>query len=676
MRRVDLFVLGALCGCLSLSCAAPTPAFCQEPARVPLPVTIADSHDAGATDWRTFLRKNKTPVPAPAPVPLPTAAVAPAAPAAAATAPATAVTVPAAATGGTAVVTAPPATPTPEPLGAATNGPAADRFLIGSLDIRGDSNLLDQLGVKDALLSEIIGKQLTEKQMLDLATKYQELCARAGYYLARIRVVPADFGKGALTYEVDKGRIGRMSFYDGASPNANESENKTPFAGKYYSEAQLRRQLGVLKEEDTFDYNDFYRAVFTVNAHPDVKMDTNLRLRKDLSTGTEKRYADMEFFVREGTPFHGVLEVKNTGTESTDEWRTSITLQHLNLTRHNDILTVNTLSAVDLSSLLSFAASYSRPFSLGNGGALTVYGGYSDVQAEEIVPEIDLIGTGWFACLQASYNLVSDNRRLLNMTVGATCKGVENKLSFQNCDTGGPQEQTVRVTLIPMDVALNYSSVKPDRLGGRNFLTSQTGFNIGGSDGDELAAQRLKAQANYIIERIQAARLQPLFGRETREGARSGEWILFLKADGQIASGPLVPAEQKAAGGMDSVRGYPERESLGDDGISGTIELRTPLMAAPFGRLFRSRGQEAGGEAAGEGTSRLQFVGFVDAAYVSLKEPVEGSDTSQSLLGAGAGLRLAVTSHFQLRFDWGFPLAETTTSKSSGRGHLSLQAQF
>lgn len=669
------FVLGAWCGCASILCAIPRHADCQEPTSPALPVTIEAAHEPGAADWRLFLRRSKPPPPAPKVEIQPPAAATPPGPA-----PASSTTAASTAEAGPASAAVPPAPPGPGTAPApAVNEPAEDGFLINNLDITGDADLLDQLKLRAKLRSEVLGKRLSEKKILDIATRYQERCTAAGYYLALVRVVPADFSKGTLTLDIDKGRIGRMSFFDGMGPDSDESISKTPFTGKYYSEAQLRRQLRSLQEGDTFDYNDFYRAVFALNAHPDVKMDTNLRLRKDSSAGTERRYADMEFYVREGTPFHGVVEVKNTGTESTDEWRTSITLQHLNLTRHNDIFTINTLSSADLSSLLSFAASYYRPVNIGNGGALTLYGGYSDVAAEEIVPEIDLIGTGWFACLQASYNLVSNNKHLFNVAVSATYRGIENKLSIQDCDTG-PRETTDRVTLVPMTAALSYSSVKPDRLGGRNFLTSQTSFNagsaLGGSDNEELAAQRMDAKAGYVIERIQAARLQTLFGRVTKEGARSGEWILFLKADGQLSTGPLVPAEQKAAGGMDSVRGYQEREALGDDGVSGTIELRTPLSITPFERLF---GKRQGPDKPGvpdEGATQLQFVAFIDGAYVSLKEVTEGRDSSQSLVGAGAGLRLAVTSHLQLRFDWGFPLTETATSESSGRGHLSVQGQF
>ena len=79
----------------------------------------------------------------------------------------------------------------------------------------------------------------------------------------------------------------------------------------------------------------------------------------------------------------------------------------------------------------------------------------------------------------------------------------------------------------------------------------------------------------------------------------------------------------------------------------------------------------------------MQFVLFADGGYVSIKEPL-GLDSSYSLISAGAGLRLRLTSHAQIKFDWGVPLSfpsefedsENDPVETSGRYHLSAQIQF
>ena len=57
---------------------------------------------------------------------------------------------------------------------------------------------------------------------------------------------------------------------------------------------------------------------------------------------------------------------------------------------------------------------------------------------------------------------------------------------------------------------------------------------------------------------------------------------------GQVADGPLVSSEQFAAGGFTSVRGYLQSEVVGDEGLTGSLEIVSPheydAMAEDFER--------------------------------------------------------------------------------------------
>jgi hemolysin activation/secretion protein len=551
------------------------------------------------------------------------------------------------------------------------------QYRIYRLELAGDSELLEMLLLRQRIESEISGNTLSPRDIAEIVQRYQKVAIADGFYLAQIRVRPVDYRDGVVVLDVDQGRLGRMSFYSGKRKGVADSREKVPFEARYFSEAQLRRSLRGMQEGTPFSYPDFYRRIFEVNSHPDISIDTDLRVRKEFVGDVQQRYADMDLFVDEKLPLHAVLEIKNTGTAATEEWRAAATLQHLNITRHSDVLTLNVMGAVDFASLLSFAASYYLPVHIGNGAGITIYGGYSEVEAREVVPMIDLIGDGWFAAGQASYSLVANDLHKIDVSIAATWKYVQNTvvLSDDPCDDsiGVIQEPPRAALIVPATVGISYSSVRPDRWGGRNFLTSQTSFNLGeslgGSDDETLQEQRATAAASYVIERIQAARIQPILGRVEGQSIRR-QWILFAKAEGQIASRAVVPAEQKAVGGMDTVRGYRERDVLGDSGVSATVELRTPLIT---GFLPGLREDE---EKAGSRGGRLQFVAFVDGAYLSLKEVAEDQESSYSLCSAGCGLRLGIGSHAQLRFDWGVPLIALEGNEPGGRAHLSAQIQF
>lgn len=539
-------------------------------------------------------------------------------------------------------------------------------YSIDRLTVEGDGDLLDLLDLRTALEAEVVGKTLTDREITEIIRTYNRLLVEQGYYLSRVSTPPAAIrrrAEGELVLEVDQGRVGDTAFYQ------MDGEERVPFEGRWYSEKQLRRRLSGLESGAPFLYDDFYKSVFTVNSHPDLTMDTDLNVRREREENIQRRYVDMDFTVQERIPIHGVFELQNSGTDATEEWRMALTLQHLNLTKHDDVLTLTLPVSVDFSTVRSVAASYYLPHYYGNGGAFTLYGGYSELDTDDLVPDIDLLGEGYFWGFQGSYDLIESDRHILKGALGYAYQVIEDTLVL-----GDDLDTPRKVTIAPISVVLSYSSVRPDRMGGRNFLTSQTSFNFGGmlgsSDDDEITLQRQTAEADYWVERLQYARIQPLSFSEQDPEKQARQWILFGKLDGQLASGPLIPAEAKAVGGLDNVRGYREREVLGDHGISGTLEVRSPIWVSSVLSGMKKAADTAGG------SERLQLVGFVDGAVVYLEDTLDDQEDQFNLLSVGLGFRAAITRYTQFKFDWGFPLEETALSDSGGRGHFSFEIQM
>ena len=532
----------------------------------------------------------------------------------------------------------------------------AEQFDIRELRIEGDRELLDELGLVPQMEFDVVGHSLSGRDIQAIARRYNRDLVQQGYYLARVWTPPTDYREGVVVFAVDKGRVGEMAFYE------KGVEEPTPYDG-HFTARQLARRMGNIREGEAFDYNEFYKGVFRMNSHPDLTVDTDLKVRRERVDEDLLRYVDMDFFVEDRLPIHGVFEIRNSGTEATEEWRMGLTLQHLNLTKHDDVLTVTLPFSIDLSTLQSVAGSYYLPHYIGHGGAFTLYGGYSKLDAENLVPEIDLEGTGWFVGLQGTYELLRSDYHQLNVSLGLAHQVIEDTLVLQGGGGALPRE----VALSPLSLVFSYSSVQPDRWGGRNFLTSLTTANFGGflgsSDDEEIRQQRETAEADYYVERLQLARIQPVFGKD--EG---NKWLIFVKLDGQYASGALVPSEQKAVGGIDNVRGYIEREVFGDYGVSGTVELRSPIYSSSY--LAGLQGKDEAG------TERLQLVFFADGAQMFIEDALANQTDSFDLLSVGLGFRLALTQHAQLKIDWGFPIEETADSDSSGRGHVSAEIQF
>jgi len=541
--------------------------------------------------------------------------------------------------------------------GGKDDGPA---WVIRAITLKGDLSFAEKRGVKGALEAALAGETARSRQEVQEALrKVFNDFIRDGYYLARVSLPrdPYDAKEKTLTVLVEEGLFGqvRIGF-------ADDRED-----GRWFSREQIARRFRDIRPGDTFNYKTLYDCLYDANAHPDLTLDTKIAVRKPLEGEGDARrvvrYADIDLTVKESLPFHAVFDINNYGIEAIDEWQASLTLQYLNLTKADDVLTVSPSMSLD-SSLMSLAGSYVRPHDIWKGGATTVYAGWSELDCDDVVPFIDLEGTGWFVGLVHSHTLVEDEDRLISLSGGIVYRYIEDQFSAFNTSL-----QQRDVSVLPLSLALSYSARRADAFRGRNFATLQGVYNLAAGGGNELEDMWVDAEDDYLIGRLQLARLQPLFGTLDNMQRQVHQWILFFKAEGQYASCPLIPAEKLALGGFNTVRGYQTKGYLGDNGLYGTVELRTPIL---LDMVSHTLGRKPGSTP----LDRLQFVAFTDFGFIEFIDPLPGVDDNETLLSVGAGVRLAVTRYSQLRFDVGVPVASASGDDDSSEYYLDWQFQF
>ena len=129
---------------------------------------------------------------------------------------------------------------------------------------------------------------------------------------------------------------------------------------------------------------------------------------------------------------------------------------------------------------------------------------------------------------------------------------------------------------------------------------------------------------------------------------------------GQLSRDALVPGEQFGIGGAASVRGYEERELVGDSGVFLSSELATPnLFSSPT-------------------SGKLNVLAFVDAASVANQQdtPCLEDRTRCSLASLGLGARYALGS-LQARLDVAYPLkAAARTQRGDTKAHFAVNYGF
>jgi hemolysin activation/secretion protein len=127
-------------------------------------------------------------------------------------------------------------------------------------------------------------------------------------------------------------------------------------------------------------------------------------------------------------------------------------------------------------------------------------------------------------------------------------------------------------------LSLGWSAQRPDQSG-------TTAFNVNGSlflgalgwshTNFQAMAGSQKAGGNYTVTTAGLSREQKL----------PHDWSVGARADGQVATSPLISNEQFALGGTGGVRGYEEGETYSDLGWRVGVDLKAPavqLGAFPF----------------------------------------------------------------------------------------------
>lgn len=566
---------------------------------------------------------------------------------------------------------------------------------------RGDTTWLASTSVDGKpLLSHFDGADSVEAAVASAMRAATE----GGFFFAGLEVMKEKDGDRSVVL-VDKGRVALVNV---VFEFENAKNKKNAKSGNVFSDTSITNMLSVgngLEAGKAFNWYDLRNRFAALNAHPDIE-EANVVLkildadkafdypREDGTPGTKGRGVAADVIIQDraswfsflgpvGSEAHLSLGIDNFGSlgamdsvaGDAEAWMARATLQWLNVWDCNHSITLSGLSSIE-GSLWGGTGAYMVPRKgrgslIGDGifdPSLTIHGGFTEVDEEAVVPGIDVEGKGKFGGAQVSARLWENQAgdAYVDASVGATYREVESAIRVggqrleMGKDNGSPYD------ICPLSVAL-MGAWKDGVFGNwtaRNYWTAEYVRNLGGSSAEELGYYRSSVDEDgdqYQLFRAQFARLQMLGDTVHLEGLP----MLFFRVEGQYAPDPLVGAEQFGLGGHNSVRGYAEREFMGDSGFSATVELRTPLMVGLFSQL---------------GLDRWQFLTFYDVGRYELIDGLgEGSDDTETLSSWGLGLRLGIGDTAQFRLDWGLPLKKDDAkfeSSHSGRITTSFQLFF
>ena len=406
------------------------------------------------------------------------------------------------------------------------------------------------------------------------------------------------------------------------------------------------------------------RYIDQINRQPGTQVAVAVSPDKSSSTPDA---VDLDYLVHESKPWHAYFQLSNTGTEQTNPWRETFGLVDNQLLGFNDIFNLQ-YSTAGFTKQNSVNVSYNIPVTRNNRLRVRVYGGYDDFSASDVG-----FGNAFFNGDESTLggegilNVFQHNRLFIDLIAGAKYQHifVDNTLLGQT-GTGDIVIPYVGVHLDHYTPTVQ-SWADATLLGG--FTTS--------SNASLQQLGRLKVNKNWYMIQGDAVcefYLEPLLDPK---GYQAGTSTLAnqikISISGQEAFNNRLPAEDEmTAGGLYTVRGYPEYVTAGDSVGIGSVEYRVhiphlfpvnPNAGSVFGHPFRWVPQEP------YGPTDWDLIGkaFLDVGQV-VNSNRQSYEKNSTLVGTGLGLQLDIKHNISLMVDWGVALTQLNASSASPGG--------
>jgi hemolysin activation/secretion protein len=488
---------------------------------------------------------------------------------------------------------------------------AKDRFDIDEFRVEG-ADSLPQIEV-EAAVYPFLGPNRTSDDVEKARAAVEKAYHDKGFQTVGVSVPQQDAQRGFIVLKVAENRVGRLRVK----------------GSRYFDLAKIKDKAPSLREGTLPNFQAVTKDIVALNQWPDRRVTP--ALRAGITPGT----VDVDLNVEDTLPVHGSLELNNRQSPSTTPLRAVASVRYDDLWQLGHSLSVSYQEApLNPKDAMVISGSYLARTDI-DWLSVLVYGLKSD-SAVATVGGANVVGPGQVIGARAVMTLPSKGELFQTLSLGADYKAFQQTLSLTGSSFSSP------VTYVPLVAAYSASFQGDGRLTQLN-ATLTAGLRGIGSSPDEFDAKRYKATESFIDLHGDVAHTQDLSG-----GAQ-----LFVKVQGQTADQPLVSSEQLSLGGQDTVRGYLESEVLGDYGVAGTFELRTPNLGA---YLEQKQDNPSGEAVKSHPIDEWRLFAFADAGRAWIHEPLSEQKSQFDLSSYGVGVRMKALQHFNSYVFVGVPL--------------------
>jgi hemolysin activation/secretion protein len=395
---------------------------------------------------------------------------------------------------------------------------------------------------------------------------------------------------------------------------------------RYFDEANVRASLPALEPGEAPNVAALAKNLRVANDNPS-KQTTVL-----LKSGAAEGEVDAQVRVADDKTQKFSLAFDNTGTPPTGQYRIGVGYQNANLWNRDHVFNAQYVTSPSKPGDVAIVAgSYRIPlYSLGD--SVELFAAYSDVNSGVVQGLFNVAGKGTVVSGRYNWNLPRWGALESRIAFGIDWKKFDSRVL--------PVDGTL--DLVPDIIVHPLSAVWS---GVYRRGPTETGLyagyfrNIpGGADGGQQTFDEIRpgATADYNIFR----------GGANFVWAMPADVQFRARMSFQYSDDLLIPGEQFGIGGIDSVRGFYEREVVGDRGYQGQAELYTPDVGnrIPLSGL------------------RVRGLAFYDWGAVHRNDAVYPEIPRQGISSTGLGIRIGWNNNVSLRFDYAWVLQSAAAS--------------
>lgn len=472
----------------------------------------------------------------------------------------------------------------------------APRFAIQRFVVEGNT-LIPQNEV-DAILAPFTGPNRDFADVQRALEALQSAYIARGYQAVRVVIPEQTLNSGQVRLDVVEARL----------------RNVRVEGNRFFDSANVRASLPAVQEGAVPNTRNIGENVQLANENPAKQV--NVRLQSTPEPGK----VDATLRVADQKPTRTSVFLDNTGTSETGYYRAGIGYQNANVGNRDQVLNLQFItSPTRVNDVKIFGAGYRIPV-YAHEGMVDLIAGYSDVNSGTLQDLFNVSGSGTILAARYTQVLPRMQDYQQKLALGWDYRDYRPNVSL----VGTTGTLIPNITVRPL--TLTYSG-RLSQVGSDLSLFASYAQNLpGGADGDQAAFTRRGAgDARYAIWRFGASYTKAL----------PKDLLFHAALNGQYTSDQLVAEEQFGMGGVDSVRGYHERETANDIGHRASLELYSPDLGESLGTDWRARA-----------------LVFTDWARGHDNPPVRVTDSA--LQSVGVGMQMSRGRSLSVRADLAF----------------------